>query len=167
MEVNKGVGKRESKKLKKPRSWTSEFHPGESRALCPFHGLTARNESAAEGQEGATDLPSVFDQLLWLAINCSTGLLRMDPLALQGKAVGTLQCLLLSSYWEPADGLISCGHKIGITLCHQHASLWYKKLLWCHILQQRCSLLYPPLVAACFQWLNKKTTKETKTANPN
>lgn len=57
---------------------------GESRVLCPFHGLTARNESAAEGEEGATDLLSVFDQLLQLSINCSTVLLRTESLALQG-----------------------------------------------------------------------------------
>lgn len=86
MEMNKGVGKRESKKPKKPQQLELRDTPrkGQSRVLCPFHGLTARNESATEGQEGATDLLSVYDKLLQLSINCSTVLLRRESLALLG-----------------------------------------------------------------------------------
>lgn len=44
MEMNKGVGKRESKKPKKPQQLELRDTPrkGQSRVLCPFHGLTAK-----------------------------------------------------------------------------------------------------------------------------
>lgn len=96
VEMKKGVGKRESKKPKnseiEPQRYTQE---GESRVLCPFLGLRAGNESAAEGQEGSTDLLSVFDQFLHSPSIVHSAAVT-DPLALQGKPVCSLEVFTIS-----------------------------------------------------------------------
>lgn len=63
MEMNKEVGKRESKKPKKPSSSTSEIHPGRQTESCArLVDWQQRSEQATQGREGATDLLSVVDK---------------------------------------------------------------------------------------------------------